>query len=382
MGWLPAPASRGRGRAHRVFHPLAGADLRVLAGLLAEAGPIPPGRWHVPVLALATAIGRLPFTLAEAAASHWLPGKETLPAPVFVVGYWRSGTTHLSNLLSRHDGFGILPPIAVGLPQEALGLARLVRPFIEQFYPKTRLIDGVPLAPDLPQEDELAIANLSPWSFYHGVYFPRRAGDWLVPGLFLDGAGPEELRRLAATLERYLVKMTVQQGRRPLLVRNPAHSARIGLIRSIWPDARFIHVHRDPLTVYASAVRMFRTLFQELAIQGAEVDVEALVLETYPALMGRLLQDFAVLPPGLGCTVRFEDVECDPLGQLERIFTELNLPGFEDGLPKFQAHLRAVASYRKAEHRLPPDEITLVQRHWRPFIERWGSPMQPAATQR
>ena len=33
MGWLPAPASRGRGRAHRVFHPLAGADLRVLAGL-------------------------------------------------------------------------------------------------------------------------------------------------------------------------------------------------------------------------------------------------------------------------------------------------------------------------------------------------------------
>ena len=31
------------GRAHRVFHPLAGADLRVLAGLLFDAGPTFPG---------------------------------------------------------------------------------------------------------------------------------------------------------------------------------------------------------------------------------------------------------------------------------------------------------------------------------------------------
>ena len=329
-------------------------------------------RLHVPILSVASAIGRLPFTILEDLGSNLLPSSRELPAPVFVIGYWRSGTTHLSNVLSRSRAFGFLPPICVGMPQEALGLSRLVKPFIEQFYPRTRLIDNVPLVPGLPQEDELAIANLSALSFYHGIYFPRHADEWIARGLFFDGVSQKEVQRWARVLERYLVKMTVHQQRRPLLIRNPVHSTRVGLLRSIWPQAKFIHIYRNPFVVHTSAVRMFTTLFRELSIQRHEVDVDALVLKTYPRMMTSLLEETADLPSGRICTVRYEDFERAPMQEVARIFADLHLDGLDDARQSFASYLGSINSYEKTAHRFDDGQLDEVERQWRPFIERWN----------
>ena len=283
---LPAPASRGSGRAHRVFHPLCGATLPVLLGLLADGG-VRPGRAHVAAIALGMATLRLPFTLGEAAwAGAALPRPGRYPAPVFIVGHWRSGTTHLANMLSRSGAFGILSPITVGLPAEARGLGRVAAPFIEQFFPRHRLIDEMALAPDLPQEDELAMANLSRLSCQHGVYFPRHLRAAFDRGLFGVGVSPREHALWARRLERFVAKMTAAAGR-PLLIRNPASSTRIAALRAIWPEARFIHIHRAPDAVIPSAAAMFGTLLRELSLgRHDDADPGALVRHVYPSTRG------------------------------------------------------------------------------------------------
>jgi hypothetical protein len=323
-------------------------------------------------VALASVLGRLPFTLAERVARKLLLDTRDLPAPIFVIGYWRSGTTHFTNVLSRWQGLGMLPPIAVGMPHEALGLARLAAPFIEQFYPKTRLIDSVPLGPELPQEDELAIANMSPLSFYQGVYFPRRAEEWIDRGLFFDGATTGEVENWKRALHAYLSAMTIRQGRRPVLVRNPAHGARIPLLRALWPDAKFIHLYRDPYVVQASASRMFRTLFRELALQESVVDTDELVLRTYPRMLEALLREADRLPAGSYCEVQFESFERDPIGELHRIFGELELQGIDEASSAAAAYLETVKSYRKAEHRFDARIVQRIERAWQPVLRRWA----------
>jgi hypothetical protein len=374
-------ASRGRGRAHRVFHPLVGADLRTLGMVLLQSGGIRPSRWHVPSIALATAALRLPFTVAERAALGWqLRGCPELPAPVFIIGHWRSGTTHLANLLSRSPRFGILPPIAVGLPWEAMTLARVVRPLVEQFYPRDRLIDAIPLAPDLPQEDELALANMTTLSFYHAIYFPRAFAANFTRGLFFEDCSEAEIDAWARMHRRYVAKMTIEQGGRPLLIRNPVHSGRIPLLRKIWPNAKFIHIHRNPFDVYASSRRMFGTLLRELSLQDTPVDLDRVVLETYPRLMSRLLKDAASLPPDVLAEISFAELREEPIQQLRRVFTDLDLPGFEDSRQAFGDYLTSVRDYRPSEHRLAAAQLDRVAESWRPFIERWGySPPARAA---
>ena len=51
------------------------------------------------------------------------------PPPIFLLGHWRSGTTHLYNLLGQGD-FAYVDPIAAGLPWEFLTLGRWLRPLL------------------------------------------------------------------------------------------------------------------------------------------------------------------------------------------------------------------------------------------------------------
>ena len=381
--WLPTHASRGRGRAHRLFHPLCGAAPDTLLRLLLTGG-IDPARAHVAAIAAAMTLLRLPFTLGEAAAAQAMLRLQThrhekLPSPVFIVGHWRSGTTHLTNLLSRSPEFGILSPMSVGLPAEALGLGRLARPFIEQFFPRTRLIDSMPLRSDLPQEDELAMANLSTLSCTHGLYFPSRLLAEFDRGVFLQEVGARELAQWMRRLVHYVGKMTLAAGGRPLLIRNPANSARIPLLRSIWPDARFIHIHREPADVCASSMRMFATLLRELSL-GCSVNADAraqeLVRHVYPRLMTALARDLASIPTGQLAEVRYETFRQHPLEELERIYAALGLEmtaatqqAFEDTLAAAPPHVPSRASPGGREHawlRANPA-----------IFERWNYPLPP-----
>ncbi len=86
-------------------HPLLGADPLTLTRVFARSGW--PARAALPIAAgaVGSAVGRLPFTLAERGWTA-LRARPAAAAPVFIVGHWRSGTTHLYNLLSQDPRFG------------------------------------------------------------------------------------------------------------------------------------------------------------------------------------------------------------------------------------------------------------------------------------
>jgi hypothetical protein len=326
---------------------------------------------HRLLLAAGAAAIRLPADAVEAARARHLPNLD--PPPVFILGHWRSGTTHLYNLLSRSPDFVSVPPLAVGLPWTFMGLGGFWRRRLEECLPEDRLIDTMPVHPDSPQEDELALANMQPLSWFHGLFFPRRMARGFARGLFLDDCTPDERERWLARLSLFLRKVQAGRPGLPLLVKNPAHSARVAALRRLWPDARFIHIHRDPVAVYQSTRRMLRTILRELALQDwSEDEVDALVLDTYPKLMGRLAADTADLPPQRLVELRFADFERAPLAQAERLYRQLGLDGFERARPAFERYLAEVAGWSRTDWAADPATLALLDRRWGPQAARWG----------
>jgi len=352
-------------------HPLSGADIGTLVRVFRDGGGADDrlraaGIW-------ASVIGRLPFTTLECIiAGKRLPKLEDLPPPIFILGHWRSGTTHLYNVMSLGD-FAYVPPLAVGLPWDMLGLARVLRPLLERQLPEHRYIDKIPVTPTSPQEDEIGLANMSPLSFYHGIYFPRAFDRLIDRGLFFDGCSAEEIAAWQGRLRYFLRKIAFRQPGR-LLIKNPVYTARPAMLREIFPGAKFIHIHRNPFDVFLSMRNFYRRLLDVMALQRIPVglDIDATILRVYRRMMER----FEVETAGWGepdyVELPYDLLDREPIAALERIYGALDLPGFEAARPRFQTYLDGVRSFRKNAFR--GDEATVAKvrdalGHW---IDKWG----------
>ena len=346
---------------HRVFHPLSGADLPTLTALVLRNGPPDPRGLPPFAVAAGAALARLPFTLAE----RLLPPSGH-PPPVFILGHPRSGTTHLHNLMAATGVFATVPPVRAVLPWEARTLAPLLKPVIDPFLPETRLIDGVALHPDAPTEDEVGLANMGP-SCFHAIYFPRRFAATWAEGLLRQDPRREQAVR------RHVGAMARGAGGRTLLLKNPALTAHAARLPVLFPGARIVHIHRDPVEVFDSTRRMLRRAMAELALQDpARVDVDAAVLETYPAVLRAFDAGRGALPAGTLCEVSFADLTAKPLAVLRRIWDCLDLPGGAAAPARAQPYLDGIAAYRPARHRLGQAEIARLRARWPSDLARYG----------
>jgi len=375
------PGAPGRASS-RLRHPLSGSDLRTLLALLGSNGPVSPRALPTVGVVLLAALLRWPFSSVERMRVAYVRRRSppVVHGPVFIVGHWRTGTTHLYNMLAASGQFGYVSPFAAGLPWDMLGLARVLRPFLERAVPSHRLIDDVPVTPDAPQEDEIALASMTTPSFYHGLYFPRRLREHIDRGLFFERCSAQEVERWKRTFVYFIEKVAMDQGARALLVKNPAHTARVALLRELFPNAKFIHLKRNPYLVFASMKNFYDKLLRALALQRYDEQmVEDVILDTYSRMMHRLLRDSRELPSGSFADVRFENLEARPLQELERVYGELGLEGFDEARPRIRAYLARTADYRKNRYRLPARWVRCVQWHWRPFIDEWGYAAPPEA---
>lgn len=354
----------------RLLHPLMGANVQTLLTLMRQNGPIAyPLHWAI---ALSAALLRWPFTTYE---RRWVSQAEppaSEPPPVFIVGHWRSGTTFLYNVLSRSPQFAYVDPLATGLPWDFLTLAKRLRPLLEKALPERRFIDQVQVTPDSPQEDEIALASMQPLSFYHGLYFPQHFTRHFQAGIFLEGCDEAEIQRWEWAMTHFCKKLQLQHPGQQLLIKNPVYTARVDQLRRLWPNAKFIHIYRNPYIVFQSTRNFYIKLFRELALQNFDaVPIDEVILESYPRMMNRLFEATSDLPKTDFVELRFEQFEADPMGHLEKIYAQLQLPGWEAAQPQFQHYLDSQKRYQKNRYTFPPSVIDQVQMHWQPFLDRW-----------
>jgi len=351
-------------------HPLSGADIQTLSRVLGEAG----GGVDRGALSSiwAAVLGRAPFTtLEKARAEHILPRLDDIEAPVFILGHWRSGTTHLYNIMSL-GRFGYVPPTATGMPHDMLYLGRMLQPMLEKALPESRYIDNIPVTPTSPQEDEIAIANMSPISFYHALYFPQRFDFFLDRGLFFDGADERDIAGWEQAFTLFLRKLAYLQGER-LLIKNPVYTARPAILKRLFPKAKFIHIHRDPFDVFLSMRNFYAKLLRVMALQPYDhVDIDATILRVYDRMMNAFVRDTQRWPAPDYVEIAYADLDADPMRALQHVYAALELPGWTEAEPVFAAYLKSVKSYRKNAFRGDEAAIDAVSRRWAPWLERWG----------
>ena len=125
--------------------------------------------------------------------------------------------------------------------------------------------------------------------------------------------------------------------------------------------------------MFESTRRALRTVLRELALQGYEyVPIDEIVLEVYPRMMSSLLDQADRVPRDRIVHLRFEELERDPLGALERVYGSLALEGYPAARPRIAAYLDTVRDYRKTAHVFSSEGVLRVTERWQPFVTRFG----------
>jgi hypothetical protein len=308
------------------------------------------------------------------------------PSTIFIIGHWRSGTTHLHNLLCQDKNLGRVSMWQAFAPGLCLTGEKVIKEPLNKMAKKlhpTREIDNIPLSMDNPEEEDLAIANMSPYSYLHMYTFPRRARYFFeryityfynLPQSIID-----EWKEIYLTVLR---KATLEAGGKRLVIKNCADSARIKTLLELLPDAKFIHIYRNPYDIFRSTQHLYGVVLKRAQVQEINLnEIEDWVLLFYTQIMQRFLADRALIPAGSLVDMKYEDLEKEPLAQLHKVYETLSLPGFAEAEPAFSAYLDSIADYKKLAHKKLDDNIVIkVNQHWQFAFDALGyERLEPAS---
>jgi hypothetical protein len=293
--------------------------------------------------------------------------------PLLVLGHWRSGTTLLHELLML-DARNTCPNTYQCMtPHHFLWTEWFLPAMIRWMLPAQRPMDAMSAGWDRPQEDEFALVNLGQPSPYLAWAFPNHGP---VADEYLD------LRTLSAA-EREAWKRTWREfvqrlallGDRRIVLKSPTHTARVRTILEVFPDAKFVHIVRDPLVLFPSTVRLWKSLSEVQGFQIPRDDagwIEGHVLDTFVRMYECFEQDRELVPPGRLIDVRYEDLVADPVGQMRDIYRRLDLGDFSQVEPAIQEYAARSRGYQTNKYTLPPEVADRVRGRWAPYFQRYG----------
>ena len=292
--------------------------------------------------------------------------------PLFILGIWRSGTTHLHNLLARDERFAFPNNYQVLYPHTFLTTEAFIAPLLSRMIPRQRPQDNVKLGLDEPQEDEFALTALTFQSVVMSWTFPRRA-DYYDRFLTLRDCDASELARWSDALRWFVQKVTYKYGR-PLLLKSPPHTGRIKLLLELFPEAKFVHIHRNPYDVFLSSVHAFGKIAPWWTLQRPDLaGLEERILRQYVEVYDAYFDERSLIPTGRLHDLRYESLESDPLGELRDLYAALNLPDFSTAEPSIRKYLESIAGYEKNRFsEVEPPWKAEVARRWGRSFDEWG----------
>ena len=300
-------------------------------------------------------------------------------APIFIVGYGRSGTTHLHNLLAQDPRFGYVTNFQALAQGFALSGESWLEPLVARLAPKTRPMDNVAIHMNGPQEEEVALACISRHSFLHNLAFPTAFDPLFHRYVLLEGLDPKTLRDWENAYLSVLKKATLACGHKRLVLKSPTNTGRVRALLKLFPKARFIHIYRDPYVVFDSISNLYRKLLPGQQLQHTTWrSTEDNFVRFYRDMLLKFFDDRNEIPAKQYAEVRFEDLEAHPLRELGRLYDELEIDEFATARLNMQAYLDNLGPYTKNVYQPSVRTIERVNRDWAFSLEAWAYPRRSA----
>ncbi|NGP76895.1 sulfotransferase [Balneolaceae bacterium YR4-1] len=317
--------------------------------------------------------------LEEVNYAHAIDDHRFVKDPIFIIGHWRSGTSFLQYLLGQDDQFGYINKFQVVFPDIFLYSESFLKPFISKIPETFNLTQdaqdmSIDLDLDSPSEIEIALSTMiSPASLHWGHIFPQKARRYFDKFLFLENTGESELNRLKRDYNHLIKKISLDNEGKQLIIKSPGNAARIPFLLDLYPNAKFIFIHRNPYDTFYSSKKLWHTLLDNLALQPmSKKQMEDEIIRTYQKLMTSYLQQRELLPEGQLVELRFNQFIGDPVNKLAKVYEALTLDGYQSAEGKFNQFLEQKTKGKSSSYRYEDRILDRINSKWDFAFREWG----------
>jgi hypothetical protein len=302
--------------------------------------------------------------------------RQALPAPVFIVGLPRTGTTALSHLLAQDPATRSLrvwesaqpvppPETASEHSDPRIEVAAKQLEAMRQLSPRLAAMhEDTPTGPT--ENHDLLGMSFRTFHFEGMAFVPGYVAWWL-------GCDMEPAYRL---MRRTLQLLQWRCPPTRWLLKSPPDSFFLDAVLAAFPDARFVMTHRDPAAVLGSVCSLIATMYEMTGKPPSAARIGAAELASWSEAMRRLLAVRARIGEARFADVHFHDLVADPLGTAAGAHARLGLP-FP---PAAESAMRAYAALnprgKHGEHLYRLEDFGLeragVHAEFRFYTERCG----------
>jgi len=292
------------------------------------------------------------------------------PAPLFILGHWRTGTTLLHELLAT-DKRNVCPTSLECFAPEHLLILRFWTPLLWFLLPGRRPMDNMDMGWCTPQEDEFALANMGRPSAYTTIAFPNRQPRQFQH-IALDDLTPEQLADRDQAYIRFLRTVLYRRPGR-LVLKSPPNTCRVEHLLSMFPEARYVYLVRDPRVAIPSTLHLWRSLYYSLGMQQPDYEfLEDHIFERFALLHERFERSRSLIPEHRLLQLSFEALVQDPLAQLRRLYDHLELGALDSTGPALRQYLDSIGDYEMGKYPVSDRLALRIERELGSYMRQHG----------
>jgi hypothetical protein len=275
--------------------------------------------------------------------------------PIFVLGHWRSGTTHLHYILHQDPQFGTLSNYQAFLFTVAQLSKTWLKWMLSPLMPSTRPQDNTSIDMNKPAEEEQPFCTISTRTGMHSWHFPKNSTYFKKYNLF-EGITPKEKKLWQRDYLHCLRNIAVFNNEKRLVLKNPHNTSRVKELLELFPNAKFIFIHRDPIDVFLSTRHLYKKMVSTQYLQPAsQEEVDAMIFDYYKKIVRKYLNERHLIPEGNLIELSYHQLKEQPEQEVEKIYRELGLPNYTQAKPHITRYLQSTKKY-KANSYKPIDE--------------------------
>lgn len=281
-----------------------------------------------------------------------------------MLGLPRTGSTMLHRLLATSPGmtgirwwetqnFAPFPGEKRGNPEPRREAAKQILKAMLESVPDLTSIH--PFSIDGPDEDviilgQFFVSTMAPSTLYVPSY-----SKWLESAD--QRPGYEDLKTVLKFLQW---QDTSRKGKRWVL-KAPTHVTAPGTALEVFPDAKLIMTHRDPLQTIPSFCSMVTSLYKLTSDDVDPVEAATYTSKSWAGHLNRLAEFRKTADPDRFIDVRYEDQLADPHGVVHMVLERLGVPISEDIDKHISDWLEENAREKRAAHKYSLEEFGLTE---------------------